>query len=104
MRVLVVEDERRLAREVPALAARVHWHDRWPEAIEGVVVGNEVLDAMPVQLLHWDGHEWFERGVRVTPLGPRWRCCGTLSMSDVCPSPFLARDSWSCPALRTHPL
>ena len=62
----------RLAREVPGLAARVHWHDRWPEAIEGVVVGNEVLDAMPVQLLHWDGREWLERGVRVTPLGPRW--------------------------------
>jgi SAM-dependent MidA family methyltransferase len=26
-------------------------------------VGNEVLDAMPVQLLHWDGEVWFERGV-----------------------------------------
>lgn len=62
----------RLEREVPALAARVQWHDRWPEAIEGVVVGNEVLDAMPVQLLHWDGREWLERGVRMTPLGPRW--------------------------------
>jgi SAM-dependent MidA family methyltransferase len=31
--------------------------------MHGVVVGNEVLDAMPVQLLHFDGSRWFERGV-----------------------------------------
>ena len=38
----------RLARFAP----RVQWLDAWPETIEGVVVGNEVLDAMPVKLLH----------------------------------------------------
>jgi SAM-dependent MidA family methyltransferase len=32
-------------------ADKVRWLDSWPEVIEGVVVGNEVLDAMPVQLL-----------------------------------------------------
>ena len=42
---------------------RVHWHERLPDRIDGVVLGNEVLDAMPVQLLHWDGEQWFERGV-----------------------------------------
>ncbi len=42
---------------------RVRWLDAWPEAFEGVVIGNEVLDAMPVQLLHFDGAHWFERGV-----------------------------------------
>ncbi len=30
-----------------------------------MIVGNEVLDAMPVQLLHFDGTRWRERGVRV---------------------------------------
>lgn len=44
-------------------AGRVEWLDRWPEHIEGVVLGNEVLDAMPVQLLAWDGQRWAERGV-----------------------------------------
>ncbi len=44
---------------------RVRWLDALPERIEGVVVGNEVLDAMPVQLLHFDGAAWFERGVAV---------------------------------------
>ena len=43
--------------------ARVRWLDELPAAMRGVIVGNEVLDAMPVQLLHWDGAAWLERGV-----------------------------------------
>ena len=42
---------------------RVRWIDALPDALAGVVVGNEVLDAMPVQLLHFDGAGWQERGV-----------------------------------------
>ena len=69
-------------REILApFGERVHWLDALPATMRGVVVGNEVLDAMPVQLLHWDGVEWFERGVsvgaaafafadRATPLRP----------------------------------
>jgi SAM-dependent MidA family methyltransferase len=41
----------------------VEWLDAWPDAICGVVIGNEVLDAMPVDLLHFDGSRWLERGV-----------------------------------------
>lgn len=52
-----------LAAEAPAHAARVHWLDALPEQFEGVAIGNEVLDAMPVRLVvkHADG--WQERGV-----------------------------------------
>ena len=46
-----------------AFADRVQWVDALPEELQGVIVGNEVLDAMPVQLLHFDGRNWFERGV-----------------------------------------
>ncbi|RQP26611.1 class I SAM-dependent methyltransferase [Piscinibacter terrae] len=46
-----------------ALASKVRWLDALPERMSGVVIGNEVLDAMPVQLLHFDGRTWFERGV-----------------------------------------
>lgn len=46
-----------------AYAHKVRWLDTWPDTLQGVVVGNEVLDAMPVQLLHFDGDRWFERGV-----------------------------------------
>jgi SAM-dependent MidA family methyltransferase len=47
----------------------VCWLDALPATMRGVVVGNEVLDAMPVQLLHWDGRAWFERGVVARGVG-----------------------------------
>ena len=53
-------------RQRERLAARgptVQWLDAWPDAMRGVVVGNELLDAMPVKLLYFDGDQWFERGV-----------------------------------------
>jgi SAM-dependent MidA family methyltransferase len=52
-------------------AHKVRWLDTWPEHFSGVVVGNEVLDAMPVQLLHFDGQQWWDRGVvlQATPSG-----------------------------------
>ena len=54
------------ARQQARLAAfgsRVQWLDVLPERLQGVVIGNEVLDAMPVKLLHFDGTQWQERGV-----------------------------------------
>ena len=42
---------------------RVQWAQAMPEAMRGVVLGNEVLDAMPAQLLAFDGQTWSERGV-----------------------------------------
>ena len=53
-------------RQQQTLAAwgeRVQWHDRLPDALRGVVLGNEVLDAMPVKLLARTGGHWHERGV-----------------------------------------
>jgi SAM-dependent MidA family methyltransferase len=46
-----------------AFSEIVEWVDALPESMQGVVVGNEVLDAMPVQLLHFDGVTWAEMGV-----------------------------------------
>jgi SAM-dependent MidA family methyltransferase len=53
-------------RQQEALAAwgpRVQWVSELPERIAGVVVGNEVLDAMPVKLLARKDGTWHERGV-----------------------------------------
>ena len=54
-------------------ASRVQWADQLPTSFEGVVLGNEVLDAMPVQLLHRAGGQasgvWTERGVVLAPDG-----------------------------------
>lgn len=52
-----------LAERVPGLADRVVWAEALPAVMAGVVVANELLDALPVALLHWDGAQWLERGV-----------------------------------------
>ena len=60
--------ERQRERLAPH-GATLHWVDALPERMTGVVVGNEVLDAMPVQLLEFDGSEWSERGVVIDVAG-----------------------------------
>ncbi|MDR3213627.1 MAG: SAM-dependent methyltransferase [Azoarcus sp.] len=52
-----------LARRIPRLAARVHWLDTLPETFSGVVVANEVLDAMPLHVIAVRDGTIFERGV-----------------------------------------
>ena len=47
----------------PGLLARVEWLDRMPTHFRGVVVGNEVLDAMPVQVFAWQPQGTEELGV-----------------------------------------
>ena len=48
---------------IPHLAPRVHWLEALPDRIDGVVVGNEVLDALPVELHLRSGEAWKRRGV-----------------------------------------
>lgn len=57
---------------------QVRWVSVLPAAMRGVVLGNEVLDAMPVKLLARVGGVWHERGVAaLTPaLSPRERGAG----------------------------
>jgi SAM-dependent MidA family methyltransferase len=63
------EQRQTLVDHVPALVDRVQWIDRLPDQFNGVLVGNEVLDAMPVRLHARDTTEWLERGV-VRAAGP----------------------------------
>lgn len=60
---LRARQQERLAR----FGHRVQWLDALPAAMSGVVVGNEVLDAMPVQLLVRRDGIWHERGVSLAP-------------------------------------
>ncbi|WP_246480206.1 class I SAM-dependent methyltransferase [Inhella gelatinilytica] len=76
--------QERLAR----FGDQVQWRDTLPEAVEGVLIGNEVLDAMPVKLLHFDGEAWAERGVTGAPDGFAWADRPT----DL--RPPLDRDDW----------
>jgi SAM-dependent MidA family methyltransferase len=52
-------------RFAPHLAPRVVWLERLPPAFDGLILANEVLDAMPVHLVAWHGADLFERGVMV---------------------------------------
>ncbi len=52
-----------LAAAVPHLLSRVVWLDRLPERFSGLVLGNELLDALPVHLCSWQDSGPLERGV-----------------------------------------
>lgn len=58
-----------LASVAPHLLSRVHWLDRLPEAFSGVVVANELLDAMPAHVVAWREDGVFERGVCLVETG-----------------------------------
>ncbi len=51
------------AQTLAEFSEQMTWVDALPDQIEGVVLGNEVLDAMPVKLLHRAKGQWHERGV-----------------------------------------
>jgi SAM-dependent MidA family methyltransferase len=66
------ERQRATLTRIPAeLAARVRWLDHLPEQIEGVVLANGLLDALPVRLFVADCGQVMERGVVHGALIPR---------------------------------
>lgn len=58
-----------LARAVPHLLDRVRWLDAMPEKFSGVVLANELLDAMPAEIVAWREDGVVERGVEVDAAG-----------------------------------
>lgn len=58
---------------------RVRWETRLPDTLEGVLIGNEVLDAMPVRLFSWNAgcvlerHVGMEAAQDTTHAEPAWR-------------------------------
>lgn len=63
----------RMSERLPHLLDRVEWLDALPEAIDGAVFGNEVLDALPVHLVRWADGGVLERGVAVDGEGFVWQ-------------------------------
>ncbi len=60
---LRVRQQETLARALPHLVDRVHWPDALPTHFNGVILGNEVLDALPVELVYWTADTPLVRGV-----------------------------------------
>jgi len=75
----LAERQRARIAELPAaISARVQWLDRWPERVmRGVVLANEVLDAMPVERFvlrsRPGGIDVRALGVGLTDDGFEWR-------------------------------
>ena len=78
----------RQQQRLAGFSAKVHWANALPEHIRGVVIGNELLDAMPVKLLVRVKGVWHERGValhegafayadQLTDLRPPFEVAGT---------------------------
>jgi len=62
-----------LAAGAPHLLARVTWLSALPEDFCGIMLGNEVLDAMPCHLLYQHAAHWLERGVVADGAGFAWQ-------------------------------
>lgn len=63
-----------IAARAPEHLARVHWLDGWPSQFRGVVLANEVLDAMPVERFRI-------RDTQVNSVGVTWQL-GRLDWSE----------------------
>jgi SAM-dependent MidA family methyltransferase len=75
---LAARQRARIAELPPELAARVQWLERWPDqTMRGVVLANEVLDAMPVERFvlrsRPEGLDVRALGVGLSAQGFEWR-------------------------------
>ena len=61
------------ARQRLRLGSRAQWLERLPERIRGVVLANEVIDAMPVHAVAWRDEGIMERGVSLDGDRLVWR-------------------------------
>ncbi len=67
---LQADQQHRLQQAVPHLMSRITWIRQLPDAgWRGVVLANEVLDAMPVHRFQWTGEAWRESFVRDSATG-----------------------------------
>ena len=82
-----------LAERVPELRSRVEWIERLPARWRGVLIANEVLDAVPPHLIVRKESVWLERGVRLVD--------GRLSLADR-PLPFGALRDAAITAFPPH--
>lgn len=68
------ERQQTLIRErLPHLFNRVHWLNTLPAKFSGAIVANEVLDALPVYLVHWQDSSITERGVALSDNNFVWQ-------------------------------
>jgi len=62
----------RLRLEALGLGTRFQWRSTLPDAFRGVMLANEVVDAMPAHAVAWTPDGLVERGVTLDASGLRW--------------------------------
>lgn len=95
-----------LAAEIPHLLDRVTWLPTLPERFTGVIWANEVLDALPVHLVHWTEAGPLERGVVWREEGFDWAdrpitdpVLAAAAAALPVPPPYLSEINLAAPAL-----
>jgi len=64
--------EKYLTTSLPHLIERVVWLEQLPENFVGVILANEVCDAMPVHSLHFTNNEVYERYIQIESGQLQW--------------------------------
>ena len=99
-----------IATHAPHLAERVIWLDTLPAAFTGVMLANEVLDALPVHCIAWQDQTILERGVawdgsrfvwqsRELNAGALWQAVRNLPVLGETHAPYFSEVNLAAPAL-----
>ena len=99
-----------IERHLPQLAAQIEWLTSPPEDFHGVVIANEVLDALPVHLVVWRDDGLYQRGVswkdnvfswdeRPLPPGPLHEAAEAAHAGAGFGAPYVSEISLAAPAL-----
>ncbi len=70
---LALRQKERIATLLPQWADKVVHLNRLPESMDGIVIGNEVLDAMPVEIYERMGEQVHRMGVTLNNTGLQWQ-------------------------------
>lgn len=98
---LAQRQRQRCEHAVPDARTRFEWVASLPSRFAGVILANEVFDALPVHILVWRGNDVLERGVRLVdgefsweerpvsqalPLPAELRGLSAPYVSEICPA------------------
>jgi len=85
-----------LEKRLPHLLDRVQWLDRPPEEpFEGLILANEVLDALPVARFRWHANAVEEMGVAIQEKEFAWAARpADAAMTKICDELFKASGGW----------
>ncbi len=70
---LQLRQQQMIASHAPHLLDRVIWLSALPPTFTGVILANEVLDALPVHCMQWHDQKLYERGVAWDGKGFIWQ-------------------------------